>query len=193
MLNSYNTIAIEKEVTYKEKGSKFIATAFSVDTEDQFQKKIKKIKKKYYDATHHCYAYTIGISSPIERISDDGEPSGTAGKPIAGQIKSKKLNNIAIVISRYFGGTKLGTGGLAQAYKQSAKEVLQQSIIKEVLRMATIDVECNYEKLHELISYIKKLNGNILKQEINTICNLTIQIPKSQIEVFNYNPYIDKK
>ena len=179
MADSYITIESEKLIIYKEKGSKFITQAFKISTEIEFKQKLDACKKKYYDATHHCYAYIINPNNPTLKLNDDGEPSGTAGKPITGQLQSFNLCNTAIIISRYFGGTKLGTGGLTQAYKQSAKEVLNQCKIITVDLETIVDIKCSYEQLHDNLQKIKRHKGVIISQQINTDCEIRFQISKT--------------
>ena len=121
----YKTIAANSEGIYKEKGSKFIAIASPVYSEDEFKTFLNQVKKDYHDARHHCYAFKIGLTDNEYRYNDDGEPNNSAGAPIYGQIQSFNVTNIAIVVVRYFGGTKLGVGGLITAYKEAAKDALQ--------------------------------------------------------------------
>lgn len=120
--DTYKTIASPSEGVFKDRGSKFIAKAFPVKTEDDIKIHLETLRKDYYDARHHCYAYQLGFDKSAYRINDDGEPSGTAGKPIFGQINSHDLTNILIVVIRYFGGTKLGVSGLINAYRTASKE-----------------------------------------------------------------------
>ena len=125
------TIAAPAEAVFKEKRSKFLAFAYPVENEAEIKEKIAFLKKKYHDARHHCYAYILGADKSAYRMNDDGEPSGTAGRPIHGQLLSKEVTNVLIVVVRYFGGIKLGTGGLRVAYKLAAKEVMDSAIIIE--------------------------------------------------------------
>jgi len=125
------TIATPAEAVFKEKRSKFLAFAYPVENEAEIKEKIAFLKKKYHDARHHCYAYILGADKSAYRMNDDGEPSGTAGRPIHGQLLSKEVTNVLIVVVRYFGGIKLGTGGLRVAYKLAAKEVMDSAIIIE--------------------------------------------------------------
>jgi len=129
MENSFKTIAAPAEAVYKEKRSKFFAFAFPVENEAEIKEKVAFLKKKYHDARHHCYAYILGADRLTYRMNDDGEPSGTAGRPIHGQLLSKEVTNALIVVVRYFGGIKLGTSGLRIAYKMAAKEVLEKATI----------------------------------------------------------------
>jgi uncharacterized YigZ family protein len=125
------TISAPSEAIFKEKRSKFLAFAYPVENETEIKEKITFLKKKYHDARHHCYAYILGADKSTYRMNDDGEPSGTAGRPIHGQLLSKEVTNVLIIVVRYFGGVKLGTGGLRVAYKLSAKEALENATIIE--------------------------------------------------------------
>jgi len=129
MEKTFNTILAQAEAIFKEKRSKFLAFAFPVENEAEIKEKITLLKKKYHDARHHCYAYILGADKSSYRMNDDGEPSGTAGCPIHGQLLSKDVTNVLVVVVRYFGGIKLGTGGLRVAYKMAAKEVLENAQI----------------------------------------------------------------
>jgi uncharacterized YigZ family protein len=128
---SFSTISAPVEAIFKEKRSKFISFAYPVENESEIKERIAFLKKKYHDASHHCYAYILGADKSAYRVCDDGEPSGTAGRPIHGQLLSKDLTDVLVVVVRYFGGIKLGTGGLRVAYKLAAKEVLENAIIVE--------------------------------------------------------------
>jgi uncharacterized YigZ family protein len=125
------TLLAPAEAIFKEKRSKFLAFAYPVESETEIKENISYLKKKYHDARHHCYAYILGADKSSYRMNDDGEPSGTAGRPIHGQLLSKEVTNVLIVVVRYFGGVKLGTGGLRVAYKLAAKEVLENATIIE--------------------------------------------------------------
>jgi uncharacterized YigZ family protein len=129
--STIKTILKAGEAIYKEKRSKFLAFAYPVENEAEIKEKIAFLKKKYHDARHHCYAYILGADKSVYRMNDDGEPSGTAGRPIHGQLLSKDITNVLVVVVRYFGGVKLGTGGLRAAYKLAAKEVLEKLQIIE--------------------------------------------------------------
>jgi len=129
MSESFKTISAPAEAIFKEKRSKFLAFAFPVENETEIKEKIAFLKKKYHDARHHCYAYILGADKSSYRMNDDGEPSGTAGRPIHGQLLSKDVTNVLVVVVRYFGGIKLGTGGLRVAYKMATKEVLENATI----------------------------------------------------------------
>ena len=145
MDDTYRTIKRESEGYFRDRGSKFYAFAYPVETEDEVKEHLEELRKKYYDARHHCYAYQLGAEKTSYRINDDGEPSSSAGKPIFGRIQSHDLTNILIVVIRYFGGVKLGVPGLINAYKTAAEE----AILKNKIETKTIN------EVYEL-SYIQK-------------------------------------
>jgi uncharacterized YigZ family protein len=153
--DTYKTIVSITEGIYRDKGSKFIAIAIPVTSENEVKLKIAEIKKQYFDARHHCYAYILGYKKSAYRINDDGEPSGTAGKPIHGQILSKDLTNILIVVVRYFGGVKLGVSGLITAYKEAAKAALECAQIVEKTVNETYLVYVNYELMNKVMQLLK--------------------------------------
>lgn len=153
--DTYKTIVSITEGIYRDKGSKFIAIAIPVTSENEVKLKITEIKKQYFDARHHCYAYILGYKKSAYRINDDGEPSGTAGKPIHGQILSKDLTNILIVVVRYFGGVKLGVSGLITAYKEAAKAALECAQIVEKTVNETYLVYVNYELMNKVMQLLK--------------------------------------
>lgn len=153
--DTYNTIEFCSEGVYRAKGSKFIALAIPVTTEDEVKEKIAEIKKKYFDARHHCYAYILGYNKSAYRINDDGEPSGTGGRPIYGQLLSKDLTNTLVVVVRYFGGTKLGVGGLITAYKEATKDALESAKIIEKTVDETYLVSLEYEQMNKVMQILK--------------------------------------
>jgi uncharacterized YigZ family protein len=154
--DTYKTISANAEGLFKDKGSKFIGLAFIVKSETEVKEILTQIKKKYHDATHHCYAYYIGhIGTPSVRMNDDGEPSGTAGRPIYGQIMSFDLKNVLIIVVRYFGGTKLGVSGLINAYKETAKITLNNAKIKECKIMDIYTVEFEYQLINQVMQILK--------------------------------------
>jgi uncharacterized YigZ family protein len=171
----FKTILNPSEGTYKEKGSKFLAFAFPVSTEEDIKDRLSQIKRKYHDARHHCFAYRMGFDLNNFRAFDDGEPNHSAGDPILGQIKSYQLTNILIVVVRYFGGVKLGVGGLISAYKLAAQDALSQATIIEKTVMASISISYSYEATTETQKLIHDFNASILKQEFKTNCNMTIE------------------
>lgn len=180
MKDFYKTIKETSEGLYKEKGSKFIAFAKAVFNETEFQEFQADIKKLHSKARHHCYGYRIGIDGNNYRANDDGEPSGTAGKPILGQIDSFELTNIAIIVIRYFGGTKLGTGGLIVAYRTAAKAALENNTIIENEILTEFKIEFEYKWMNGLLGAVKKTEAKILLKEFNAKPFLHIGIPRSK-------------
>ncbi|GKX27942.1 YigZ family protein [Vallitalea longa] len=144
MIEKYLTIYDNNEAELEQKKSKFIATIKHVETEEEIKIFLEQIRKKYWNATHNVFAYTIGLKQPIERCSDDGEPSGTAGMPILEVIRGMDLRNVIVIVTRYFGGTLLGTGGLVRAYSGCAKLGLETSVVAENILYYLMDVKVNY-------------------------------------------------
>jgi uncharacterized YigZ family protein len=158
----YQTVAQEGTFEFKEKGSKFIGHVFPVSNREQAEEAIELLGKKYYDATHNCFAYQIGYANnELYRFNDDGEPSGTAGKPILQSIKGKNLTNLCIIVTRYFGGTKLGTGGLLRAYSKAANEALKVCTIKKVYLTKLVKLEFHSDLIGVVMKMIKKFKGEI--------------------------------
>jgi uncharacterized YigZ family protein len=155
-LDTYQTIAAPSIGEFKEKGSKFIAYAYFVSDEIEIKEKLDLLKKEHFKATHHCYAYRLGTDGKNYRANDDGEPSGTAGRPILGQIDSFGLTNLLIVVVRYYGGTKLGTSGLINAYREAAKLALENSIKIEKIIESQIDFSVPYLKMNEVMQFLKQ-------------------------------------
>ena len=165
--------------------SKFIAHVFHVLTKHQAESVYSNIKRKYHDATHNCFAYRI--SKDEFRYSDDGEPSGTAGLPLYKVLENKNLTQTIIIVTRYFGGTKLGTGGLIRAYSDAALDVLEKTKIEVKVRYVTINVETNYDMMSELLELVNKNNGIIGKTEYTEKISFCLQIPTTKFEEFNKN------
>ena len=154
--DSYLMLSSPGEGLYKEKGSKFIASAFTVMSEEDVKNALAEVKKKYYDARHHCYAYMIGPDKSCFRSSDDGEPSGTAGKPILNQILSKDLTNVCVIVVRYFGGIKLGVSGLINAYKTAAREALDHAVVIETTVDEVYSLQFAYPLMNEVMRVMKE-------------------------------------
>ena len=154
--DTYYMLASRGEGLYKEKGSKFIAETFIVMDEDEAKAAIASVKKKYFDARHHCYAYMLGPDKKNFRSSDDGEPSGTAGKPILNKILSKDVTNVCVVVTRYFGGIKLGTSGLITAYKTAAREALDNAQIVEKTINEIYSLEFEYTLMNDVMRIMKE-------------------------------------
>jgi uncharacterized YigZ family protein len=170
------TISQNSQGIYKDKGSKFISFAFPVKDEDEVKQILSDTKKEYFDARHHCYAYILGNNAEKFRYNDDSEPSGTAGKPIYGQLLSKNLTNVLIVVVRYFGGTLLGTSGLIKAYKSAAIDALNNANIieNEVFEEKTIHFK--YEDSNDVLNELRKIGAKIIEQTYDNDCVIKYQI-----------------
>ena len=177
-MNSFKTIKAPSEGIYKEKGSKFIAFAIPTNSELQFKEGLSRIKKEYHDAGHHCYGFSIGPEGKLYRYSDDGEPNNSAGKPIYGQLLSFGVTNVTIIVIRYFGGTKLGVGGLITAYKEAAKDALNNAVIieKEITESLTIDFK--YESMNAIMGLVKSFDLEIVEQRFELDCMIKLNCPK---------------
>ena len=162
--DTYKTIAGPSEGIYREKGSKFIALAFPVETEAEVKEKLAEIQKQYFDARHHCYSYILGPNKDAYRLNDNGEPSGTAGRPIHGQLLSKDLTNTLVIVVRYFGGIKLGVSGLINAYKTAAKDALEAATIIEKTVDETYKVSFDYSVMNSVMQLLKDPYVSILGQ-----------------------------
>lgn len=173
---SYLTVSKPSEGLYKEKGSKFLAFAFPVRTEEEVKSCLEDLRKIYYDARHHCYAYVLGAERNIYRANDDGEPNHSAGDPILGQINSKQLTDTLVVVVRYFGGTKLGVSGLINAYKVSAGEALNNVGIKKIVVTADIRLKYSYEATNEVMRLISDLEIKVNEQAFEADCLLIGEI-----------------
>ncbi len=177
-LHYYNTIEKPAVAEFKDRGSKFLAYAFPVRDLNEFKLKLADIKKEHPKATHHCFAYRIGLEGNLFRVSDDGEPSGSAGKPILGQIDSKELTNTLIIVVRYFGGTLLGVPGLINAYKTAAALCLQLTPIVQKPVLVNYRLHFDYSMMNDVMTIIKHYECEILKQELTLFCDLEIGIPR---------------
>lgn len=178
----YYTIGSPGMAEFKDRGSKFIACAFPVQSVPGFKKCIESVKKSHPKATHHCFAYRLGLDGNIFRVNDDGEPSGTAGKPILGQIDSKQLTDILIVVVRYFGGTLLGVPGLINAYKNAAALVLQTTPIVQRPIEIRYSLQFDYTVMNEVMHIIKQYNASVIEKEMNLFCRMVIGIQRSRSE-----------
>lgn len=180
--DTYKTIVGQSEAAIRERSSKFLALAYHVTTAEQVKEIMDGLRKKFYDATHHCYAYRLGPKGEEFRANDDGEPSGTAGKPILGQLLSNSLTNCLIVVVRYFGGTKLGVSGLISAYKESAAEVIGEAEIIEQTVDKHFTIEFPYLVMNDVMRIIKEEQPNILSQEFDNLCTMRLSIRESRAE-----------
>ena len=176
----YKTITKpSKETLFKDKNSKFYGYAFPVNTEEAIKSSLEFLRKKHYSARHFCYAWRLGVESVQYRANDDGEPSNSAGMPIYGQIQSFELTNILVVSVRYFGGTKLGVGGLINAYRSSAKLALESSIIEEKTIDIYFQLNFEYNLMSKVLRIIKENSININDQKLELNCELIISVRKS--------------
>ena len=180
--DTYKTISSASEGIYKEKGSKFIAYAFPVKTEAEIKAHIEKLKKEHHAARHHCYAYRLHPDKSVYRMNDDGEPSGTAGKPIYGQIQSNDLTNVLIVVVRYFGGTLLGMSGLIKAYRNAAIDAICNATIIEETINDIYRVTCNYDHQNDVLKIIKQENLKIISNQSENKFMITFEVRKNKAE-----------
>lgn len=176
MSDIYKTITEKTEGIYKEKGSKFLSFAIPVTSADEVKEIIADYKKNFYDARHVCYAYMLGSDRNNFRANDDGEPSGTAGRPILGQINSKELTNVLVVVIRYFGGILLGTGGLISAYKEATLDALNKALVIEKTVDVTVNIAFDYIQLNDVMLVLKNLNPHIIKQDFDSECKMLLSI-----------------
>ena len=183
MSDTYKTISLSTEGIYKEKGSKFLSFAISVNSSEEVKELIKTFKKEYYDARHVCYAYMLGAERKEWRANDDGEPSGTAGRPILGQINSRELTNILVIVVRYFGGILLGTGGLTTAYKEATSDALNQAEIIEKTVDEILTVNFEYILMNDVMHVIKDTNAQILHQTFDNQCSMVLSIRKQEFSL----------
>ena len=173
---SYRTIRSLATGEYKEKGSKFLAFVYPVTSEDEVKARISELKKKYFDARHHCYAYILGADKSKFRANDDGEPNHSAGDPILGQIRSKNLTNVLVVVVRYFGGVKLGVGGLISAYKTAAENALNNSTLLEKNVLQQYSIHYSYTNTRDVMKLVKDFEMEILNQSFEDECKMEVTI-----------------
>lgn len=177
----YRTIESQAEGLYKEKGSRFISLAFPVTTEDEIRDIITRLKEKYYDARHHCYAWRLGAAKVRFRTNDDGEPSSTAGKPIFGQIQSHDLTNILIVVIRYFGGIKLGVSGLINAYREAAADAIRQATVIEKTVDLQLRIRFSYLVMNDVMKIVKEEVPEVLERNFELECNMLLSVRQKQM------------
>ncbi|MEZ5055800.1 MAG: YigZ family protein [Saprospiraceae bacterium] len=182
MTDHYFTIKEPSLGEFRDRGSKFLAYAFPVFSEKDWQAALEEVKKEHSKARHHCYAYRLGLDKNNFRANDDGEPSGTAGRPILGQIDSFELTNVFVVVVRYFGGTLLGTSGLINAYKESTIEALKNAEKIEKIIEDRIKVSFDYSIMGDVMNALKRLDLEMVDQDFGLHPNLHIQIRKSDTE-----------
>lgn len=180
--DEYRTIQAKSEGLYKEKGSKFIALAFPVKDELEIKAILQELRKSYYDARHHCFAYRLEPDKKKFRSNDDGEPSGSAGKPILGQLLSFDLTDTLIVVIRYFGGTKLGVSGLINAYRTAARDAIENTTILTKTERKVYKIKFDYIRLNDVMRIIKDEKPEILFQEFEMDCQMTLSIRISEAD-----------
>ncbi|SMD43763.1 uncharacterized protein, YigZ family [Aquiflexum balticum DSM 16537] len=174
--DTYLTISDDSEGLYKEKGSKFLSFAFPASNEDEVKEKLEILRKKFHDARHHCYAYVLGKDREIFRANDDGEPNHSAGDPILGQIRSNQLTNVLIVVVRYFGGVKLGVGGLISAYRTAAAEAISNNIIVEAIVKHKVKLQFDYLSMNDVMKIIKDYDLEIINQQFDNDCKISLLV-----------------
>lgn len=179
----YLTIEAPVEVAMRERSSKFLSYIYPVETEEQIKEVLDALRKRYFDATHHCYAWRLGPEGEQFRANDDGEPSGTAGKPILGQLLSHELTDCLIVVVRYFGGTKLGVPGLIAAYKEAAADAIEAATIIERTVDRQITVHFPYISMNDIMRVVKELQPRVRGQEFDNLCTMHLTIREGQADL----------
>lgn len=180
MTDSYLTITAPCKGEYSEKRSKFLAFAFHVENTDEVKQWVGQYEREYYDARHVCYAYVLGHKRDQFRAVDNGEPSGTAGKPILGQLNKRELTNTLVIIVRYFGGIKLGTSGLQNAYKQATIMALDEANVEERTVDSKVTARFEYPLMNEVMRVVKEMNPRVLSQQFEMTCQIVLQIRQSE-------------
>ena len=175
-MDTYRTLSAPSSARYTVKMSRFLAFAYPVASEEEAKALIRKVANNYHDARHVCWAYMLGHDRSRYQSSDNGEPSGTAGKPILGQVNSLELTDVLVLVVRYFGGIKLGTGGLIDAYRTAARMALDEAPVEERHAQATLQVACPYVSLNTVMGVIKALGLRILAQDFDNTCVLTLSV-----------------
>jgi uncharacterized YigZ family protein len=182
MSDLYRTIEKPSEGLYKEKGSKFLGMAYPVSKQEDITQRLSELRKKYHDARHQCYAWRLGPEKKEYRVNDDGEPSGSAGKPIFGQIQSRDLSDVLIVVVRYFGGTLLGVGGLIRAYRAAASDALDHNQVVERKVYHRMKVDFKYDRMNPVMKLIKEYELDFEDQQFDLDCSLSLRVWKRKSE-----------
>ena len=179
----YHTIEQSSSAEFKDRGSKFIANAYPASSPEIFKKHLEDIRKEHSKATHHCFAYRMGADKHLFRVNDDGEPSGTAGKPILGQIDSKDLTNTLVIVTRYFGGSLLGVPGLINAYKMAASMALQVvPIVRKDIEIS-YRIHFDYTRINEIMRIVKQRNARVISQELQLFPEMVLGLPLRSAEL----------
>ncbi|MGX8708338.1 MAG: IMPACT family protein, partial [Bacteroidales bacterium] len=174
--DTYKSISAPSKGIYKELGSKFLAFAYPVETEEEIKQILASLRKEYFDARHHCYAWRLGLSGEPFRMNDDGEPSSTAGRPIHGQLLSQELSDILVVVVRYFGGVKLGVPGLIRAYKTATQDALANATVIEKIAGEHFTVKFGYLQMNDVMKVLKEMGITPLKQSFDLDCTLEVRV-----------------
>ena len=180
----YKTLRGAGEGLFKDRGSRFWGYAYHVDNEEEIREHLAALKKRYYDATHHCYAWRLGPRGEASRSSDDGEPSGSAGKPILGQLLSQGVTDVLVVVVRWFGGTELGVPGLINAYRQATADTLNNSEIVTVTEEAYYEVLFPYLAMNDVMKIVKADQPRVIEQAFDNLCRMVLAVPRSEEEAF---------
>ena len=183
MVDTFRTLAAPASGLYKEKGSKFLGFTYPVSSEEEVKNILSSLRKEYFDARHHCYAYQLGSNGAQHRANDDGEPNHSAGDPILGQIRSAGLTNVLVVVVRYFGGIKLGVSGLINAYRTAAADTLKAAEIVEKVETATLEIRFDYEQMNAVMSLVKEYKLAIISQDFSVNCCLLLSVRKNLLEL----------
>ena len=181
-VTTYRTLELPIQAEFKDKGSRFLAFVYPVQTAEQVKKHVDDLRQEHHKARHWCYAYRLGVDGNQFRANDDGEPSGSAGRPIFGQIDSFELTDVLVVVVRYFGGTLLGVPGLIHAYKTSTQMALENAQIIEKNIEKTVRIRCEYPYLNEAIRIAKNHQAEMIEQDLQLDCRLTVRIPLANAE-----------
>ena len=182
--DTYFSIAGPSEGIYKELGSKFLAFAWPVETEEEAKDRIAAIRKEYFDARHHCFAWRLGLTGEPYRLSDDGEPSSTAGRPIHGQLLSRELSDVLVVVVRYFGGVKLGVPGLIRAYRTATQDALDHAQVIEKVAGEHFTLQFGYLQMNDVMKTLKDMGISPIVQSFDLDCTMEVRVRLSQIEDF---------
>ena len=182
-VDHYLTIEAPVEVAMRERSSKFLSYIYPVETEEQIKEALDALRKRYFDATHHCYAWRLGPEGEQFRANDDGEPSGTAGKPILGQLLSHELTDCLIVVVRYFGGTKLGVPGLIAAYKEAAANAIEAANVIEKTVDRHLQIDFPYLVMNDVMRVIKEEQPRITGQEFDNLCTMHLTMREGRAEI----------
>lgn len=189
--DTYKSISCISEGLFRDNGSRFIAKAYPVETEEEVKEIVNSLKKEYHDARHHCYAYRLGLDGSKYRANDDGEPSGSAGRPILGQIDSAGLSDVLVVVVRYFGGIKLGIPGLIRAYKTSTADALRNAGVVEKVAGVNYHLEFSYLSMNDVMKVLKDLDIPQSNQSFGELCSMDVKVRLSQNQ--NFCDRMDKK